>query len=137
LYLKNWFDRLQRHRRSRRLLAQFVALAQVDLPELIPVPSETGYPGADAARGNYHTLARYYDALLDAKSFLDANEKLVIEDAPLNIIHRLYQCKWRFDRIVGITKHYLDEEGPVDDRVLQEIRPSHEALKQAGSFDST
>lgn len=136
MYIKDLFDRRQRHRRSCRLLAQFLALAKADLPRLIPVPSDTGYPRADAARGNHISLSLYYADLLAAKSFLDANEKLLIEDAPLDVVQSLYLSKWRFDTIVTIAKHYLDRQGPVDDSVLQEIRPYHDSLKQAASSRS-
>jgi hypothetical protein len=134
LYIKDRFDSRQRHRRSRRLLTQFVGLALADLPRLIPLPPESGYPRADAARGNYQNLTRYYADLLSAKSFLDANEKQIVEDAPLEVVQRLYQCKWRFDRLAALTKQRLDEEGPVDASMLEEIQSFHESLKEvAGS----
>ncbi len=90
LYVKAWFDRRQRHQRSQDLLEQFVTLALVEEPPLLlEVPTEQGYEMADKARGNVNALKRYHHRLLTAKSFVDANEKYIVEDAPMQVLERL------------------------------------------------
>src|SRR6266496_1239418 len=122
LYVKAWFDRRQRHQRSQDLLEQFVTLALVEEPPLLlEVPTEQGYEMADKARGNVNALKRYHHRLLTAKSFVDANEKYIVEDAPMQVLERLGEYKWRFEKLCSITKYHLDNSIPVQPFCIEEI----------------
>ncbi|MEA2559085.1 MAG: hypothetical protein QOH06_589 [Acidobacteriota bacterium] len=136
LYLKELFEGRQRRRRSKRLLAQFIDLAVIEPPQWFPVPDEDGYARGDANRGNRSTVTLYHSHLLAAKAFLDANEKQVVEDASLEVIRSLYQCKWRFDKLLAYMREKLDAEEPIKKVVFDQIDAFHAALTLAAGRDS-
>jgi len=128
LYIKDAFDRRQRMVRSKRLLAHFTDLALTKPPEWIPVPKDSGHRTGDAHRGNYIALDAYHGRLLAARSFLVANEKQLVEDAPLDVIDALYARKWRFERILECTERGLQQDPSDRAGALHHIEGFYRAL---------